>query len=187
MNNHVRCVSIFAPVGYLAEAKAFDKFWIEKNENYQKKSIRNRYTILAANGPLRLSVPLKSGKNKQTKITDVEISYEDDWIDQHIKTLSAAYSSSPYFEHYVDEIEELLNERYPHLWDLSIRTTEWLLNRMGIRHNINHTQEYLGVNKEDFPATKEYYQVFDSKYGFSPGLSGLDLLFNLGPASRLYL
>jgi hypothetical protein len=32
-----------------------------------------------------------------------------------------------------------------------------------------------------------YIQVFDSKHGFIPRLSILDLLFNLGPASEAYL
>lgn len=34
---------------------------------------------------------------------------------------------------------------------------------------------------------KPYYQVFDRKFGFIPNLSILDLLFNMGPESILYL
>jgi hypothetical protein len=34
---------------------------------------------------------------------------------------------------------------------------------------------------------RPYYQVFDRKYGFLPNLSILDLLFNMGPESILYL
>jgi hypothetical protein len=32
-----------------------------------------------------------------------------------------------------------------------------------------------------------YYQVFSEKLGFMPNLSIIDLLFNLGNESRLYL
>ena len=39
---------------------------------------------------------------------------------------------------------------------------------------------------DDF-CQKEYYQVFSEKYGFQPNLSILDLLFNLGPESRVVL
>ena len=34
---------------------------------------------------------------------------------------------------------------------------------------------------------KPYYQVFESRYGFIPDLSILDLLFNMGPESVLIL
>ena len=39
---------------------------------------------------------------------------------------------------------------------------------------------------DDF-CQKEYYQVFSERYGFQPNLSILDLLFNLGPESRVVL
>ena len=34
---------------------------------------------------------------------------------------------------------------------------------------------------------KPYYQVFASKFGFTPNLSIMDLLFNMGPESILYI
>ncbi len=35
--------------------------------------------------------------------------------------------------------------------------------------------------------SKPYYQMFSEKFGFTDGLSIVDLLFNLGPESVLYL
>ena len=34
---------------------------------------------------------------------------------------------------------------------------------------------------------KPYYQVFSDRFGFTPGLSALDLLFNEGPDAVLWL
>ncbi|MDD6100902.1 MAG: WbqC family protein, partial [bacterium] len=34
---------------------------------------------------------------------------------------------------------------------------------------------------------RPYYQVFQEKFGFQPNLSIVDLLFNMGPESLLYL
>ena len=33
----------------------------------------------------------------------------------------------------------------------------------------------------------EYYQIWASRYGFTPGLSVLDLIFNMGPEAPLVL
>ena len=41
-----------------------------------------------------------------------------------------------------------------------------------------HPSQYVG---------KEYWQVFRDKFGFVPGLSIMDLLFNEGPESLCYL
>ena len=43
------------------------------------------------------------------------------------------------------------------------------------------------VNMASFYRPVPYYQVFDSRHGFQPGLSIVDLLFNMGPESLLAL
>ena len=40
---------------------------------------------------------------------------------------------------------------------------------------------------EGFGAKREYWQVFREKFGFTPGLSVADLLFNEGPESICWL
>ena len=39
----------------------------------------------------------------------------------------------------------------------------------------------------DLPPPRPYYQVFGRKHGFQPDLSIVDLLFNMGNESLLYL
>ncbi len=39
----------------------------------------------------------------------------------------------------------------------------------------------------DLPPPQPYYQVFGRKHGFQPDLSIVDLLFNMGNESLLYL
>jgi hypothetical protein len=50
-----------APVQYYSKFLSYRYVIVEGFENYQKQSYRNRAVILAANGPLCLSIPVKEG------------------------------------------------------------------------------------------------------------------------------
>lgn len=53
---------------------------------------------------------------------------------------------------------------------------------------IGRTDEYVPTENADNPLVpNEYYQVFKAKHGFQPDLSIIDLIFNMGPESILYL
>lgn len=53
---------------------------------------------------------------------------------------------------------------------------------------IGRTTEFVPIDNADSSfAPKEYYQVFKGKNGFLPDLSIIDLIFNMGPESILYL
>ena len=109
-------ISFFGPIIKYAIIKQCDTK-IDIHENYQKRSMRNRTQILAANGILNLSIPLKKG-NSQKSIKDVRISYYDNWSREHIMTLKSAYGSSPYFEYYFDRLEKILRTKHEFLFDL---------------------------------------------------------------------
>ena len=174
-----------------------DKIRIEAHENYQKRSIRNKTTIMAANGPLKLSVPLVKGKT-QTKIKSVEISYDEPWPEYHLKTIKSAYGSSPFIEFYLDDISQIILKRYKYLFDLNIGILNYF-KRIGLIDEYLLTHEYVShlppndnYRKSNYKwsSTEELYtynQVFEDKYGFVSGMSILDLIFNQGPAARIIL
>ena len=68
------------------------------------------------------------------------------------------------------------------LFELNIEQEEVSFDAEG--HQL--TENWLNAKKPDivFPP---YTQVFQNKYGFLTDLSVLDLLFNLGPESLMYL
>ncbi len=166
---------------------------IVEEEHYQKKSCRNRCHILGANGVLKLSVPLKSGKNQQQAIREVLIFNDEPWKDQHLKTMKSQYGKSPYYDFYIQEIESLYKNQDT-LWELNSTIHQWILGRF-----FNHTVQTNTTNKKpasinmrdlDFLSQahtlKTYHQVFDYKYAFVHNLSILDGIFNLGPELRMY-
>ncbi len=175
---------------------------IECCENYQKKSTRNRAKILGVNGVDLLSVPLKSGKNSKMPISKVEVSYDTEWIANHLHAIKSAYGNAPYFEYYYDDIERILKSKYNLLVDLNSKLTSFFIKSLDIDADLVTTSDYLkeypknvidtrkmGFNKrqiKDFIA-KPYNQVFEDKHDFAEDLSILDLLMCKGPEGILYL
>ena len=187
--------SYFPSLLYLKVINTFETS-IEIYETYQKRTIRNRTVILTANGPFRLSIPLQKGKTK-SKITDTKISFEESWQIQHLKHLKSAYGSSPYYEHYIDDIAQILEESPQQLLDLNFKILDyfhdlgyccsWKLTQSYNYDVGKEIKDYRGNDLLEWESQLPYHQVFQHKFGFVDGLSCLDLLFNMGPEGSAYL
>lgn len=178
-----------------------DSILIDRQEHFVKRSYRNRAHILGANGILRLSIPLESGKHQRAAMKDVRISYRQDWQKLHWESLVSAYRRSPYFEYYEDGFRKLYNEPVEHLIEYN---TQWMMavaSLLKITLPISFTEKYYTTDEftgKDFrsyfmPHKKNglnlpaYPQVFSDRFEFQEDLSVLDVLFNLGPRSTDYL
>ncbi len=192
----------FPPTRYISEILSSDKIIIERYENYQKQSYRNRCEILSPNGKQTLSVPvIKKSGNKQL-VKDVKIDYKTDWQSLHLKSLKTAYFSSPFFEFYIDAFLPFFEKKYTFLFDLNIEILQTLLNELEIKKEITFSEKYefsypfndfrnsihpkIKLNTEYFKP-EIYTQVFFDRFNFVPNLSVLDLLFNEGPAAESFL
>jgi len=182
-------ISYFGPVQYYRIAHHFQST-IEACENFQKRTVRNRTTILSPNGPQHLSIPLLKGKTT-LPISEVKVAYHHDWQIQHLRSIKTAYGSAPYFEFYIDVIESIIMAKYAHLIDFNMATTSWICDCLNISvppYTTIYTREIdkttIDWRKQSvvWKATElKYTQVFDAKFGFVNELSILDLIFNLGP------
>ncbi|MBL7932067.1 MAG: WbqC family protein [Bacteroidia bacterium] len=183
-----------------------ENIMIEQFENYQKQSFRNRCTILSANGPLDLIIPVQNNGNKQlTK--DVLISYKENWQIKHWRAITSAYRNSPYFEHFEPEIHFFYEQKFEFLLEYNVEQLKLLLKLLRVSKSINLSNSYETLPehsldlrtsihpKLDFSDSdnliqklrKPYYQVFVDKFGFTPNLSILDLFFNTGLGTVDYL
>jgi hypothetical protein len=178
--------------------------YIEACENYQKQSYRNRCHFYAADGIQSLSFPiLHEGNTHKRPISEVRIDYSKPWVMQHKRAIVSAYRTSAYFEYYQDELFAILDSKPEKLIDLNTRLLEFFLEKTGIKAQVQMTESYGQEGCEDLreaihpkrPDTilqklklgKPYFQVFAEKHGFIPDLSIMDLLFNEGPDSIVYL
>ncbi|MEL6863460.1 MAG: WbqC family protein [Bacteroidota bacterium] len=190
-------------VQYLSKWLLHEQILVEAHENYTKGSYRNRCQIAGANGPLRLSIPLQSGKNEQQPIREVRIAHRDAWAKKHWRAIRSAYGKSPYFEHYAHELAPLFEKTFTFLFDWNWTLLQTLVPLLGLPNKLQlseafhrqiNPQECLDFRNTIGPTKRNqgpdsyfqpspYPQVFTEKSGFIPNLSALDLLFCAGPQS----
>lgn len=183
--------------------------YIEACENFQKQSYRNRCHFYAGDGIQTLSFPIKhkNGTHNNIPITEVEVDYSTPWVQRHIKALISAYRTSAYFDYYCDGIFTIMESRPETLFELNTSLLKFLLKSVGIAADIRLTDDFEQSGScryggdyreiihpkrqnsilEELNLKKPYFQVFSGKYGFIPNLSVIDLLFNEGPDSIMYL
>ena len=189
----------FPPVAWLSAATKYNTLLVEAKETYPKQTYRNRAEIMTAGGVRPLTVPVI--RNNHSRTEEVTIDNRDRWNVIHMRTITAAYSASPYFLYYRDGLEHLLEQKYNNLLELDIATIAWLLKQYKIACKINLTTEWMPPlcekgdyrysfsPKRPYPTDsfKPYYQVFADRLPFTPNLSALDLLMNMGPEAKDYL
>lgn len=176
---------------------------IEKFENYQKQSYRNRTLIYAPNGPQNLIIPIV--RSSSSIITDIQIDYKTDWQRNHWRSITAAYNNSPYFLFYQDFFEPFYTKNYKFLFDFNVDITSLILKLLKWDDQLNFTSSYAlhedhyndlrdiinpkNVNSSHYPFSfqNNYKQVFEEKFGFIPYLSILDLICNEGPNSGKFI
>jgi len=191
----------FPNVEYFALINLFDGVMIDVNETFPKQTYRNRCSILTANGPLNLVLPVSKPNGNKSLTKDVTIFDREKWHLNHTRAISSAYSTSPFYIHYIDEFIGIFDNKWDNLIDLNTEIIERILTILEISKNINYTDNFLPVEnthsdfrfaispkvKSDLTSFDEYTQVFSDRYAFFPNLSVLDLIFNLGPRAKDYL
>lgn len=192
--------SYFAPVSQWNLALNAQNYSIENCENFVKQSYRSRCTIYGANGCLDLVVPLKKWKN-HTPISEIKISYSDNWKVLHWRSIESAYRNSPYFEFYEETIKDsFFPKQFEYLTEWNAFLEKEIISLLKLNISYRFTDKYEKIEtdwrKEIHPKRKlenqgfkfpKYLQVFEEKEGFLPNLSILDVLFNLGPQSSSYI
>ena len=175
------------PISWFQQIRQSDTIQIESFDNYVKQTIRNRCLIADSSGVQVLTIPVEKEEGKiYTK--DVRISAHHDWRHQHKAAFETAYMNSPYYLYYKDELFEILDRGHKYLFDLNMDLTEKILEIMQWEKKIVPTQTFQGIQQNNTATdVKQYWQVFNCKNGFIPGLSIADLLFNTGPEFVYYI
>lgn len=188
------------PVEYFSVISHAYEIYIEREENYIKQSYRNRCYILSAHGRQLLSVPVYLGSQHKTPLKEIRIDYSKRWQQVHLRALTAAYNSSPYFQYYFENFEKTISRKIDFLIDLNTELLQTVLDILKLKIKLTCTTDFepagfidndyrynISPKKQSQFSVKEYMQVFNNNCRFVQGLSIVDLIFNMGPEAVGYL
>ncbi len=190
----------FPPIALCAYWAQSQSLIIEAQENYQKKSWRNKCELLSAQGIQRLSVPLRRGKHGAKPYKEVLISYDENWIKHHLNSIKTAYNQAPYYEHYIEKIERILHKKYSYLFELNVALLKLMGTLLHIESTILFTEAFSPTCPPDIIDLRDnftkslsnstiapYMQVHSDRFDFVNNLSIIDLLLCKGPEAEIYL
>ena len=186
-----------APIQYYSKLILYPTCIIDNFEHYTKQTYRSRCDIYSPNGLKTLSVPLVN-RSKRQAVKDLKISYDIDWQKLHWRTLESSYRRSPFFEYFEDDLHPFYHDKkFDFLIDLNEALQQELLVLLKRKPNYTFSAEYIKeyTEADDYRTiispkeplsldkqfeSKIYSQVFETRHGFIPNLSIVDLLFNQG-------
>ncbi len=185
------CIELhyFPGTAYLALLAQQPKVTLERHENFQKQTLRNRTLILTSQKVEALIVPIRHTASK-ILIDKVLVDDSQSWRTRHWRAIQSSYGRTPYFEYFAQQVYDILHLPSNLLWDIAEASLRFLLQAFEIQLTIEYTNGYEPVVDEDARnsitekpqiVVGPYYQPFVSQ--FCNGLSGLDLLFCAGPIS----
>lgn len=173
----------FGPIEWYHKMVMHREAVIEAHDNYQKQTYRNRCVIATTQGTQVLTVPVERQAGNRVRISD-----HGNWRHLHWQALQAAYGMSPFFDYYADDLRPFFEKRWDYLFDYNMEITATMLRLLGINAEVTLTHDPVSLSCDDLGDSDiRYYQTFQRRHGFIPGMSILDLLCNEGPESVLKL
>ena len=110
---------------------------------FSKNGVQNRNQIKTSQGPQWLTVAVKHDLGQSildTQLVDANVGVK------HWKTLQANYARTPGFQRWKDELHALLHQQYLTLDEVTIASTEWMIDKLEIRNKRLRASEITGAH-----------------------------------------
>lgn len=191
-------------VGYYVAMARYGRVIVDCGMRYNKRhKAVHRFDIVDTRGCVQLTVPVGKPQPPAEEPHPVwkhcPVSTHDEWWRQMRITLESAYGRTPFFEFIIDKFSPIFRspeqwEQWPDILTLDARADSIIREILGFENTVEWlptivASEYVDMRQSDFIIENqpEYWQVRAPKLGFHPNLSILDLIFNLGPESPIYI
>ena len=155
------------------------KVIIDAGEHYERQSYRTRTGIIGPNGKQDLNIQVEHDHGYKMPMRDVRLSHAETWPAQHLHAIRSAYGQTPWFIHYIDEIEAVVLKRHERLADLHMATIDLGMRWLGLTTEVYISEKYVesdechmgkgGLGPVDYttPST-ERVQLLDLRQSFHP-------------------
>ncbi|MDE5687378.1 MAG: WbqC family protein [Paramuribaculum sp.] len=190
----------FGSISYYAVLAAHSHVLIHNGMKYDKRfKSTHRMSIADTRGVLELTMPVsKPESSSAASWNDITVSDHGNWWNIQLTALESAYGRTPFFEFYIDSFADFFKKNvcgtslttHNAAIDLRVRTLLGIDSEVMYIESQELPEGVLDHRRCNFSSLAEvtpYYQVRASELGFISNLSILDLLFNLGPESPVYL
>lgn len=187
----------FGSVEHYALMARSTRVVIDGGEHYERQSYRTRTTLIGPNGRQDLVASINRQSGVKMPMHAVGLSYAEPWHLQHLQAIRSAYGQTPWFIHYMPDIEQLLLQRHATLFGLDLASMRMALEWLGLPLELETSTAYVEDAtqltdlrstlhpKKPLPAgirpVPAYAQVFADRHGFTGRLSIVDLVMNAGP------
>ena len=154
-------------IGFFKKIQSSDIFVYLDDAQFAKDRFDNRNKIRTDEGFRWITVPLKRPVYRK-KLNEIIISYENDWITEHIDLIFENYNKSDYFSSYWNSIKNIIEKKSKNLIDLNLDLINYFNSELEI---ITKTI----LSSELDITTKKSEKLFDicSKIGASHYISGI--------------
>lgn len=160
-------------LGFFDQLREADVFVYYDDVQYDKHGWRNRNRVKGPDGPVWLTVPVRTRGLERPRIHEVEIDGAR-WARQHVGTLRHCYARAAHARPYLSELEELLMRPWKLLVELDLAVVELVCRWLGLEREIVRSSA-LGVTGERTERLVALCRRFEAQRYFS------------GAAAREYL
>jgi hypothetical protein len=163
-------------MGFFEQLLLSDVFVLYDDVQYDKHGWRNRNRLKGPNGPIWLTVPVITKKQKLPLLRDVRIDRtQSKWPQKHLGTMRQYYSKAPYFNQYFSILYDVLTNSWEFLLDLDVALISIIKEWLNIETDIILSSE-IGCN--DLDPNRRLIEIISNLGGnvFYEGSSGKNYL-----------
>ena len=137
----------FGSVEHYRLLARYKRVIVDIGEHYVRQSYRTRTGIVGPNGRQDLSVQVMHDHGRKIHMRDMRLSHAETWPQQHLHAIRSAYGQTPWFIHYIDEIEAVVMKRYDRLVDLHMATITLGMKWLRLETEVLLSENYVEGNE----------------------------------------